>query len=114
MEDKWFKIPAGDLEKALYRLRSEGVQRISSITGLDTGEALDIIYHLLKRGQSINIRVSLPRQNPQIRTITPIYPGAELFEREVSEMLGVKILGHPDPRRLFLPEDWKGRPPYRK
>lgn len=113
-KEEWLKIPVKELERTLYELREAGADRITSITGLDTGKTIDVIYHLLKEGNGINLRISLPRQKPRINTITPIYPGAELFERELSEMLGIKILYHPDPRRLFLPEDWKGKPPYRK
>ena len=110
----WKKLKKEDLERTLHDLKQAGVDRITSITGLDTGKTVDVIYHLLKGSRSINLRVSLPRQRPEINSVTPIYPGAELFERELSEMLGIKILHHPDPRKLFLPEDWKGKPPYRK
>jgi len=39
-------------------------------------------------------------------SVTDIFPGAVLYERDLMEMLGVKVENHPDPRRLFLPEDW--------
>ncbi len=113
-KEVWVRVSRAELEKTLYRLKESGVERITSITGTDTGKSIDITYHLFHKGNSINLRVSLPRQKPEVKSITPVYPGAELFERELSEMLGIKILHHPDPRKLFLPEDWKGKPPYRK
>lgn len=113
MKDEWKTVKREGLEAELQGLKKAGA-RITVITGTDTGKALEIIYHLLKGSRSINLRLSLTRKNAQIRTITKIFPGAELFEREVSEMLGIKFLGHPDPRRLFLPDDWKEKPPYRK
>lgn len=112
--EEWLKIRKEYSEKALSELKKTGADRISCITGTDTGKAIEITYHLLRQGKSINLKISLPRENPQIRTITGIFPGAELFEREISEMLGIRVLGHPDPRRLFLPENWRGKPPYRK
>jgi len=53
----------------------------------------------------VNIRVSLPKNKLEIKTATGIYPGANLFEREVAEMLGVNVLGHPNLQGLFLNEN---------
>jgi Ni,Fe-hydrogenase III component G len=51
----------------------------------------------------------------EIETVTDIFPGAVLYERDLMEMLGVQVKGHPDPRRLFLPDDWPaGKFPLRK
>ena len=50
----------------------------------------------------VNIKVRISRKNPKLRTVTPIFPGAFLYERELAEMFGVEIQGHPDPRKLLL------------
>ncbi len=110
----WVKVKKEKLKRVLEKLRNLGVSRISSISGVDVGKKIEIIYHFIYNENIINIRTSVPKEKPEISTIIEIYPGANLFERELAEMLGVKVLGHPNPKRLFLPEDWEGKPPLRK
>jgi len=58
--------------------------------------------------------VALPREGARVRTLTETIPGADFYEREVGEMLGVTFEGHPGPEHLLLPEDWESEPPLRK
>ncbi len=55
---------------------------------------------------SLNVGVEVPKSKPEIETICDWIPGALITEREKQEMLGVKIIGIPDSRRLFLPDDF--------
>ena len=104
----FIEVPRQRFAEAVERLRKRGFTRISSITGYDSGKSgkrFEVIYHFDFRGHLVNIKVKLPHQSPRIDTITKYFPGAELFERELMEMLGVEVTGHPDPRKLFLCED---------
>lgn len=92
--------------EALRALKARDIMHLSTITGVDRGKTIEVIYHFDCGGVVLNLRLSLPKTAPNLRTITDLFPGALLYERELAEMLGVKIEGHPDPRRLFLPEDW--------
>jgi len=88
---------------------------ISTITGLDLGDEFELNYHLWCGKAEVTIRTRVPKINPEIKTITDIIPGAALYEREVFDLLGVKFLGHPDLKRLLLPESWpEGQYPLRK
>ncbi len=88
---------------------------ISTITGLDLGDAIELNYHLWCRKAEVTIRTRVSKLKPEIKTITDIIPGAALYEREVFDLLGVKFLGHPDLKRLVLPESWpEGQHPLRK
>jgi Ni,Fe-hydrogenase III component G len=91
---------------------------ISAITGLDHGpEAgrLEVLYHFCNRAACVTLRVPLPREAPVVPSICGVIPAATLFERELMEMFGVVCEGTPDPRRLFLPDDWPdGKYPLRK
>lgn len=93
---------------ALRILRDKlGYRHLSAISGVDTGEAIEIIYHVSARdGFLVSVRTSLPRDNPRVPTVTDIHPAANLYEREIRDLLGVEFEGHPDPRRLLLYEDW--------
>ena len=82
---------------------------LSAVTGLDHGAEsgrLEVLYHFCNRAAVVTLRVSLPREKPVIPSVCGLIPSATLFEREVMEMFGVVCDGTPDPRRLFLPDDW--------
>ncbi|KUO39340.1 MAG: hypothetical protein APZ16_06725 [Candidatus Hadarchaeum yellowstonense] len=99
----------------LKLLKANGVTHLSTITALDNGKAIELIYHFDCKPALLNLKIFLPLEDPKIPTITDLFPGAILYERDIMEMIGVKVEGHPDPRRLFLPEDWpQGKYPLRK
>jgi len=101
----WILSNRKDFKKILKELKYLGVNRISSISGTDVGDYIDVIYHLIHKNRTINIRVPVDKKNHTIETITDLYPGANLFERELSEMLGIHVNKHPNPKRLFLAHD---------
>ncbi|MGC8816747.1 MAG: NADH-quinone oxidoreductase subunit C [Candidatus Hadarchaeum sp.] len=99
----------------LRTLKANGITHISTITALDNGNSIELIYHFDCRPALLNLKIFLPMEDLTIPTITDLFPGAVLYERDIMEMIGVKVEGHPDPRRLFLPEDWpQGKYPLRK
>jgi membrane-bound hydrogenase subunit beta len=106
----WVRIPRNRLHRVLRELRGLGLYRISSVTGADTGRNIEVLYQIPADERMINVRVSLPKQRPEVETVTGIYPGAVLYERELMEMLGVKVLNHPDPRPLFLSKNSPATP----
>ena len=104
-----------EFREVLKLLSEKGVRHVSDITGVDVGNSITVIYRFDCRPAFLNLKVLLPKDNPRIRTITDLFPGAVLYERELMEMLGAKVEEHPDPRRLFLPDDWpEGVHPLRK
>jgi NADH:ubiquinone oxidoreductase subunit C len=90
------------------------IQHLSTITARDTHNEFQILYHFFFNGVLITIRTSCSKENPTIESIVPIFPGAILYERELNDLLGIKAKGHPDLRRLLLPDDWVGGHPLRK
>jgi len=108
-------IPRAELTKTVNIIASElGVQHLSTITALDTGTVFEVLYHFLVDGIVVTVRTSCPRDDPTVDSIINIFPGAVLYEREIHDVLGVVPTGHPDLRRLVLPEDWVGGYPLRK
>ncbi|MGQ9515602.1 MAG: hydrogenase large subunit [Thermoproteota archaeon] len=86
---------------------------ISTISGVDLGEGIELNYHLWCENAEVTIKNKISK--PETETITDIMPGATLYEREVFDLLGVRFLGHPDLKRLILPESWpEGQYPLRK
>lgn len=86
-------------------------------TGLDTPKGIEILYHFAFDGigKIVTLMVILPHENTEIETISHIIKGAAWVEREIREILGVKFLNHPDPRRFIMADDWpEGVYPFRK
>lgn len=101
-------IKSEALKKAVGFLVSElELKHLSTITGSDLGEELELIYHLACKGAiELSIRITIPESHPVVPTITDLIQGAVLYEREVHDMLGVVFEGHPDLSPLILPEGW--------
>jgi len=56
------------------------------------------------------LKVVLPRENPEVDSVSQVWRTADWHEREAFDMFGIKFNGHPDLRRLLLPADWEGHP----
>jgi membrane-bound hydrogenase subunit beta len=96
------------LKKVVTHLTQKlGFVHLSTITGVDLGEEIEVIYHFSHDGAlELSLRIRVPKNEPALPTITDITPGAVLYEREVHDILGVVFEGHPDLSRLILPEGW--------
>ena len=75
-------------------------------------ERFGVSYHLYSMlyNRRLRVKVFLPEEEPLVPTITTVWPGANWLEREIIDMMGITFDGHPDPRRLLMPDDWDGHP----
>ena len=117
----WLEVDRKQFREAVKLLTQLHYPHIAIISGNDTGETIDLVYHFsLYYGQlfneiSVNIRVELEGKKPSIDSITDLIPGAQTTERETKEMLGVQFVGLPEMHNIFLPEDFpKNVHPFRK
>lgn len=100
-------LPVEDLLTAVKALDDWGY--LAAITGLDLGvEAgqFDVLYHFCSGAAVVTLRVQTPREGASVPSVCGIIPSASVFERELSEMLGMTVEGTPDTSRLFLSDDW--------
>ena len=99
-------------------LAGSGQVRFITATAMDTLRAfIEVWYHfdLFQTPQVLSLLVLVPKTDPRLPSITPVLPGADRIEREITEMFGVRFEGHPRPGRLLLPEGWsRAVPPMRK
>jgi NADH-quinone oxidoreductase subunit C len=72
----------------------------------------EVVYNLYSiiNHHQIRIRAQVPDNDPSIQSVTSIWTGANWHERECYDMFGIVFKGHPDHRRILLPEDWEGHP----
>ena len=104
----WIEVPRKDLIKVCERLRHEyGVVRVISISGYDTGKIIEVIYHMELGHGILNLKTWVPKRSNSVKSITGVFPSANLFERELAEMLGIRVSGHPNLKKLFLPPEIK-------
>ena len=83
------------------------------LTGVDYKEHLEVVYHLesTKLGHKLVVKVATEgRENPAVDSVYNIWPTAEWHEREAYDLFGIIFNGHPDLRRILLPDDWEGYP----
>ena len=69
-------------------------------------------YHIQSHSlkELLRVRVLVDEADASIETITHIWPGANYYEREVFDLFGIHIEGHPNLRRILMPDDWVGHP----
>lgn len=86
---------------------------LSSLTGVDWLDHFEVVYHLLSisRNQAATLKTRCDdHDNPEAPSVTPVWRGAHLQEREAFDLLGIRFQGHPDLRRIFLWEGFAGHP----
>lgn len=84
-----------------------------AVTGVDRLDHFQVVYHLqsIRLNQLGVLRVrTYDRDNPEVPSVVPVWPGARLQEREVYDLMGIRFAGHPDLRRVFLWEGFPGHP----
>lgn len=106
------------IREACSILRDDAEMRfnfLSDLTCVDwypNEPRFEVVYHLLSmpRKDRVRLKVKLAGDDPNVESITSVWPGANFFEREVFDLFGIRFQGHPYLRRLLMPEDWQGHP----
>jgi NADH-quinone oxidoreductase subunit C len=110
-------VQAEQIVEVLTLLRDKyEFELLSALTASDyfpqTSPRFHVIYQLtsLAKNASIQIRVPVNGDQPKVPTATRVYEVANWRERELLDMFGIEFEGHPDPRRILMPDDWDGHP----
>lgn len=72
----------------------------------------EVVYHLLSipTKERVRLKVRLDGSSPAIESVTSVWPSANHYEREVFDLFGVRFTGHPNLKRIMMPDDWEGHP----
>jgi NADH-quinone oxidoreductase subunit C len=103
------------IRPAAAAVQAAGYNAFEDMTAVDwfpSEPRFQLSYHILshKLKERIRIRAMVSGTEPAVESITPVWPGANYYEREVFDLFGVRFDGHPNLRRIMMPEDWVGHP----
>ncbi len=104
-----------DALKLLRTSSSTSFDYLADLTALDwfpSEPRFEVVYSLLsyQRHERIRVKVKVSGADPYIESVTSLWAGASPFEREVFDLFGIRFQGHPDLRRILMPDEWEGYP----
>ncbi len=108
-------VDPGQIRTVLAALRAKGYTFMASLHGVDhypEEPRLGVVYELLdmRRVDRVKVKLRVHTDAPRVESVTADWPTADHQEREVYDMFGVVFEGHPDLRRILMPEDYEGHP----
>jgi len=84
-----------------------GCDRLVTISTFDSGETFGLLYHLTGPHRIVlTLAVDVPRQHPEVPTISDLLLPAGIYERQIHDLFGISFAGHPGLKRIILNEDW--------
>jgi NADH-quinone oxidoreductase subunit C len=93
----------------------QGFERLSAITAIDRHPAeprFEVLYllHSISRNLRLKLKAAAGSDRPEADSVTGVWPAANWYEREVFDLFGIRFNGHPNLRRILLPDYWEGHP----
>ena len=107
-KERWFEAASFLKESPQYRF-----DYLSSVTGVDYKEYLEVVYHLYsieKKEGPLQIKVRTDREKCLLPSVTPIWRSAEFQEREAYDLVGIRFENHPDLRRILMWDEFQYHP----
>ncbi len=106
------------VRKAVKLLKDFGFNHLQTLTGVDylkmpnRRARFEVVYQLysIENRLQLRLRVEVPEDDPEVDSIVDLFPCANFLEREVYDLFGIKFKGHPNLKRILLPENWVGHP----
>ena len=109
------QLPAAEIVSVVTFLKSRGFNMLIDITAVDRlgrEPRFDVVYHLyhLELKDWLRLKVQVGGDAPSVPSIAHVYAAADWAERECYDMFGIRFRGHPDLKRILMPDDWEGSP----
>lgn len=111
--DPWLLVPNTDYLILVEFLKKElNMNYLACLSGIDYGSNFGVVVQLrsLVGKFDLMVKVLVPKDHPNVSSLSHLYGSAGWFEREAFDLLGIHFEGHPDLRRIMLPDDWPGHP----
>ncbi len=112
----WIRIAPEKTKEICLFLRNETTMQfdfLSCLSGMDYNNgSLGVVYHLtsMVHKHKIVLKTICPKENAHVQTVSEVWGTANWHEREAFDLFGIVFDGHPDLRRILLPDDWEGHP----
>lgn len=108
-------IARDEIREACRIVQAAAYNFLEDVTCVDwypSEPRMQVTYHIVShtRKERLRLCVMLESTDLNVDSITPVWPSANFYEREVLDLFGVRFHGHPNPRRIMMPEDWEGHP----
>jgi NADH-quinone oxidoreductase subunit C len=108
-------IAKDQIRGACQTLIAAGYNAFQDVTAVDWFPSVPrfrVVYHALSHRfkHVIRLTVIVDEADPSVDSITPVWPGANYYEREIFDLFGIRFEGHPNLRRIMMPDDWVGHP----
>jgi len=108
-------IAAGQIRDAAATVQAAAYNFLEDVTAVDwfpSSPRFQVSYHIVSHTykERIRLRVMLDGTDPSVESITSVWPSASFYEREVFDLFGIRFEGHPNLRRIMMPDDWQGHP----
>jgi NADH-quinone oxidoreductase subunit C len=109
------KIGREHIRAAASFIQKAGYNFLEDVTCVDyypVEPRFQVIYHILSHGLKSRVRLAVPVESIdlEVDSITPVWPSADFYEREVFDLFGIRFAGHPNLRRIMMPDEWEGHP----
>ena len=108
-------IAAEEIRSAAATVQASGYNFFEDVTAVDwypSSPRFQLSYHIVSHTykERIRLQVLLDGDAPAVESITTVWPSANFYEREVFDLFGIGFEGHPNLRRIMMPDDWQGHP----
>ena len=96
--------------------KEAGFEMCSDVTAVDRMRSApsryEVVANLISMSHNLRLRIitTAEREEPEVTSLTSVWPGAGFAEREVYDMFGIRFAGHPDLTRILMPDEWEGHP----
>jgi len=114
--DPYARVAPGKIKDVAVFMRDQenmAFDYLMCLSAVDyTGGKLGVVYHLssMKWNHKFTLKVDVTVENPHVQSVESVWKTANWHEREAFDMIGIVFDGHPDLRRILLPDDWEGHP----
>lgn len=105
-------VKGEDILEVSKTLAGMGFDHLSAISAVEYEDRMECAYHLwsYSKRELLTVKALISKNNPKIDSVTSVWKGANWHEREAYDLMGIVFEGHPDLRRIFMPDDFEGHP----
>ncbi len=107
---KYILVEKSTLIEELNNLKNQGYDYLILMSAVDYKKYREVVYHLGSYNDNRKIVLKVRTEDDILQSSTPLWGAANWFEREIYDLMGIKFEGHPNLKRIFLPEGWHGHP----